>query len=372
MPVKGPTYDSSYRAVQGKAVAEAPAKNYEDNIFRHQVNEPDVEATAYFIAFTGYLASDGNEVPSEPPTEGEVIRITSPSQGATFGVEDSIILRAEVEDPANVAQVEFFRNETIKLGNANDQYAFVWYNIAAGEQRFTARLTDTQGSVTTSEVVTVTVGEGSSSSSGQIVIRAKGSTGSERMRLQVGDQVVQSWENVSTTAADYTYEGYQGGEVYVLFDNDGNDASGQDRNLLVDYINVCGAEQPAEQAIRSADCGDTQAGFVWLWCNSSLSFGDVGCGSASGASQGRVGQNRGQGLSGVQVYPNPAQGQLIVQGPEHYDVTLYDLYGKVVRHQNQRAGSSPLDVATVPPGVYLIRVTSPELPQSYQQKIIVE
>ena len=315
----------------------------------------------------------GEEGTPEPPVEEEVIQITSPTDGATFSQEASITLRAEVADPANVAKVEFFRNETIKLGDANDQYAFTWYNIAVGEQRFTARLTDNQGNVTTSEVVTVTVGEDPSGdgSGGQIVIRAKGSTGSELMHLQVDDQLVESWENVSTTATDYTYEGYSGGEVYVVFDNDGNDASGADRNLLVDYITVCGQEQQAEQAIRTTDCGNTTDGFVWLWCNSSLSFGDVGCVSSATVGQGGSAGWPAQ-RSAVQVYPNPARGRIVVQGPERYDVTLYDLYGKPVQAQTQQSGTSQLNVVGVRPGVYLLRVLDTQTQQTYQQKAIIE
>ncbi len=75
MPVKGPTYDDGFLAHQranGLAIAPAPARNYIDDKYKHWVNEPDVEATAYFIAFTGYLASD----------KRSGISPTTPQQGA--------------------------------------------------------------------------------------------------------------------------------------------------------------------------------------------------------------------------------------------------------------------------------------------------
>jgi endoglucanase len=56
MPVKGPTNDGSY--IRNNNLDSIAAYNYKDIRFHHQVNEPDVEATGYFIALTGYLASD--------------------------------------------------------------------------------------------------------------------------------------------------------------------------------------------------------------------------------------------------------------------------------------------------------------------------
>ena len=207
-----------------------------------------------------------------------------------------------------------------------------------------------------------------SSESGTIVIRAKGSTGSERMRLQVDNQLVKSWDGVSTTAADYTYEGYTGGEVRVLFDNDGSDRNGQDRNLLIDYINVCGVEQPAEQATRSSDCGNTTDGFVWLWCDSSLSFGNVGCSSAGSASRGQFMPTTA--ISTLSSYPNPASGTLTVEGSSDYQAVLYDLEGRPVMRHDHLQGRSALDIAHLRPGIYLLRMQD-ALYQS-SQRIIVE
>ena len=207
---------------------------------------------------------------------------------------------------------------------------------------------------------------------GTIVIRAKGSTGSELMRLQVGDQLVESWENVSTTATDYTYEGYSGGVIHVLFDNDNPGAVEADRNLAVDYITVCGVEQPAEQAARSS-CGETADGYAWLWCDGSLGFGDVGCSSAASVDQAASGRSLfSPGVSEVRVYPNPAQEQIVVQGPERYRVALYDLYGTLVQEQLQQSGRSQLNVVGVPAGVYLLQVLDIQTQQRYRQKVIIE
>ena len=83
---------------------------------------------------------------------------------------------------------------------------------------------------------------------GNVVIRAKGSAGSETMQLLVDGNQVRQWTNVPTTATDYTYEGYRGGPIEVAFTNDGNDANGRDRNLAIDYLTVCGQKVQAERA----------------------------------------------------------------------------------------------------------------------------
>ena len=205
---------------------------------------------------------------------------------------------------------------------------------------------------------------------GTIVIRAKGSTGSELMRLQVGDQLVESWENVSTTATDYTYEGYSGGEIYVLFDNDNPGAPEADRNLAVDYITVCGVEQPAEQAARSS-CGETADGYAWLWCDGSLGFGDVGCSSAASASLIGAEQTISTRTTTFQTYPNPALEELTVEGSDDYQVVLYELTGRPLMQHDHLRGRATLNISHVPAGVYLIKMRDAKQGQ-ISQRIIIE
>ena len=202
--------------------------------------------------------------------------------------------------------------------------------------------------------------------SGQVVIRAKGTSGGERMRLRVDDEVVDTW-TVTTTATDYTYDGYRGGELEVVFDNDASNL-----DLQIDYLEVCGVRQQAESVgVRSQNCGETVDGFVWLWCNSSLSFGDVGCASSAVAGV-RSSSRIGSGLSEVHVYPNPTAQRIVIDGPEHYQTTLYDLQGKVVRQRTRQSGQSSLNVASLRPGTYLLQWRDTDTHQTYQERIIIK
>ena len=221
--------------------------------------------------------------------------------------------------------------------------------------------------------------EGGNPSGGSVVVRAKGSTGNERMRLRVDGQDVKTWTKVSATAADYTYDGYNGGAIDIVFDND-SDTAAKDRNLLVDYITVCGEEKQAESAIRSRDCGQTQDGFVELWCNSTLDFGNVGCGASASTARtadGEVETAKGRKVDEIspengvfESYPNPASQELQIIGPQDYGVTLYDLTGRVVLRQEHLQGAVKLNVRALRPGTYLMRMRDAEHHQTTQRVII--
>ena len=276
MPVKGPSYDASFKAHQKErdlAVAPAPAKNYIDEKGKHWVNEPDVEATGYFIAFAGYLASDKSS-PDAP-------------------------------------------------------------------QR------------------------------GPLVIRARGDCGDETMELWIEGALAQRWKNVGTAFADYTYTGFTGGEVSVHFTNDRfdpQDPGCADRNLTVDYLRACGTTYQTEtSATETAECclGDPDK----LYTNGNFAFGDLPCGDDKVLSQDEPEIAQG---GTIRIFPNPARGQVTIEGPLHYDLTLYDLRGSVVRYQSQRSAKSTLELAVLPPGVYLLQVLDMDSQRTYTERLIVK
>ena len=210
--------------------------------------------------------------------------------------------------------------------------------------------------------------------SGKIVIRAKGQQGNERMRLEVNGELVKTWNGVATAPANYSYDGYSGGSIKVLFDNDGG-AGSTDRNLAINYLDVCGVRQEAEAATTGDGyCGVSDGSFVWLWCNGSLSFGNVGCNSSARtisnskaiASPSAEGWNQ----QSLRTYPNPATDQLTVAGGDDYQVTLYDLSGRKVMQHNHLKGIRQLDVNHVLPGVYILKMNDSE--HELRQRVIIK
>ena len=209
----------------------------------------------------------------------------------------------------------------------------------------------------------------SSAASGSIVIRARGTCGSETMTLRIGGQDVKTWTNLSASLTNYTYAGYSGGRVQVRFTNDGTTSSGCDRNLIVDRITVCGGALQAENATRNG-CGSEE----WLYCNGNFDFGTVGCGSARVASSTtkflgeEVGANESAWFSS---YPNPASEQLTVQGSGDYGVVLYDLMGRPVMRHEHLQGKAQLDITHLRPGVYVVTM-SDGVQADLQQRLVVE
>ena len=120
--------------------------------------------------------------------------------------------------------------------------------------------------------------------SGNVVIRARGNCGSETMILEVGGSNVKTWNNLGTSYANYTYSGYSGGTIKVKFTN--NQSSPCDRNLYVDYIEVCGTRIQSESAsvVQTSDWtnGDKQV----LFTDGNNNYGNPGCGSARTSSTG--------------------------------------------------------------------------------------
>lgn len=86
------------------------------------------------------------------------VSITSPLATASYTALANITITADAADSdGSVSKVEFF-NGTIKLGeDVTAPYSFDWNNVATGTYALTAKVTDNDGAVTTSAVVTIDV-----------------------------------------------------------------------------------------------------------------------------------------------------------------------------------------------------------------------
>ena len=210
----------------------------------------------------------------------------------------------------------------------------------------------------------------SSGSTGQVVIRARGTCGSETMILQVGGKDVKTWTNLSTSFTNYTYSNYSGSQnVKVRFTNDGRTGSGCDKNLVVDKITVCDQVRQAENVTRNG-CGSEE----WLYCNGNFDFGAVSCGSAQTSSRAKRGvENLGSAASAdrFKSYPNPASQELTVEGTTDYQVTLYDLTGRAVMRHDHLRGRAKLDIHHLRPGLYLMKLRDADQ-QEVSRRLIIE
>ena len=192
------------------------------------------------------------------------------------------------------------------------------------------------------------------------------------MDLHVDGKVVKSW-SVATAPDNYTYDGYRGGEVQVVFQDDGGSRQdGTDRNLAINYLIVCGTKyENNTKGVTRTGCGtDNQRGFAWLWCNGSLNFGNVGCnGNARSTTLANKEQSASTESLSFQSYPNPASGQLTVQGGQDYRATLYDISGRAVMRHEHLKHRAQLDIRYLRPGVYLLKMNDAQ--QQLQERIVV-
>ncbi|HEU4654296.1 MAG TPA: endo-1,4-beta-xylanase [Steroidobacteraceae bacterium] len=120
-------------------------------------------------------------------------------------------------------------------------------------------------------VTTANAQDGSST----IVVRARGTTGTESVTLRVGSTNVATW-TLSTSFQSYSASTSLSGDVSVAFTND----DGASRDVAVDYIVVNGETRQSENqssntgVYANGRCGG--AGYSeWLHCNGAITYGQV-------------------------------------------------------------------------------------------------
>ena len=105
--------------------------------------------------------TDGASIPDTTPP---VVAMLAPANGVNVAFDANVFLAASASDPnGSIAFVDFLRNGTVIGRAANTpgepaHYSLVWIASTAGTQNFAVRATDSAGNVTTSPVVSITVG----------------------------------------------------------------------------------------------------------------------------------------------------------------------------------------------------------------------
>lgn len=107
--------------------------------------------------------------------------------------------------------------------------------------------------------------------SGSIVIRARGTNGSEQIQLRINGNTVATW-TVSTSMNNYTYNNYSSGTIQLYFTNDASN-----RDVQVDYAQIGGTTVQAEsRSINTAFYANGRCGgggnSEWMNCNGYIQF----------------------------------------------------------------------------------------------------
>ena len=210
-------------------------------------------------------------------------------------------------------------------------------------------------------------GGGGGGSSYNITVRARGTAGSENIRLLVGGSQIGSW-TLSTGFQNFSASTSNGtGGIMVEFTND---ASGRD--VQVDYIQVNGSTRQAESQSyntgvwANGSCGGG-SNSEWLHCNGAIGFCPAaGCGAGKNAeSDAGEAEELAELFVLEGAYPNPFNPTATIRyqlgEPAHVSLIVYDMLGREVGRLVdglQAAGAQEVrfDASGQPSGAYLYRL----------------
>ena len=193
----------------------------------------------------------------------------------------------------------------------------------------------------------------------ELVVRASGRTGTERLELRVGGATVQAW-TVGTASDDYAYAApgsVAASDVSVAFVND---RAGRD--LRVDRVTVGGtayeSEAPSTYSTGTWASGTgCAAGYKrseWLHCDGAFSYDQPGAALRTAPD-----------ALALEAYPNPAAGRATVAFalPEAAEVrvAVYDVLGRRVALLAEGAFEAgrhevAFDGSALPAGLYVVRL----------------
>jgi len=220
----------------------------------------------YVTAFTG----SGNAVIVAINQNGSSSSITLSFSGNTV----SNITKWETSNSNNLREIGTYSGgSSLTNSLAGNSISTFVGTIGGGSTTTSTTTTTTSGGYTT----TTTSGGGGGSNS--IVIRARGTNGSEHIYCSVGGNQIGSW-TLSTSMSNYSASTNNTGGINVYFDNDGTN-----RDVQIDYITVNGSTRQAENQStntgvwQNSQCGGSNS--EWLHCNGYIGFGDVSGGGTT-------------------------------------------------------------------------------------------
>lgn len=141
--------------------------------------------------------------------------------------------------------------------------------------------------------------------SNTIVVRARGTSGSESIQLQVNNNTIATW-TLSASMQNYTATTSATGGINVRFTNDASN-----RDVQVDYIQVNGSTRQAENqttntgVYQNGRCGGSNS--EWMHCNGYIGFGNVTSSSGARMESGYYDAEYegSQSAPPYRVWPNP-------------------------------------------------------------------
>ena len=187
-----------------------------------------------------------------------------------------------------------------------------------------------------------------------IIVRARGTQGSETIELRVNNSVVGTW---TLTTAYQNHSASGSGTVSVHFTNDNSG-----RDVQIDYVTIAGATYQAENQSTNTGvwqnntCGGSNS--EWLNCNGYISFTtSSGAGARMAIDEGLVMEEKPDQMI---TYPNPVTDLLTLTFPTEMDspmIAIINASGNTILREKASGASHTLDIALLPAGFYIVRAS---------------
>ncbi len=163
-------------------------------------------------------------------------------------------------------------------------------------------------------------GDGGGGGGAEVLVnlRARGTTGSESIKLEVNGSVVELYAlGRDFEQLPYRFAGGTIESVRVLFDNNGTTIEGEDKNVIIDFVEVDGqrfeSEDPSVLSLGSYDGTSCDQGFKrseWLHCNGWFDYNLDGSGGGGGGGPVVLGV-RARGVTGSESIQLEVNGSVV-------------------------------------------------------------
>jgi hypothetical protein len=138
------------------------------------------------------------------------VSLRIPTSPSLLQAPASFTIRVDVSDPEEIDQVIFYADD-VALGSRSTNYEYVWTHVPAGTHTLHAEAITTGGATATSDPVTVTVDEGTTST---------GTIATQSIQLEPGWNIISTRVAPSPSALDLIFEATEG-DIELVKDGNG-------------------------------------------------------------------------------------------------------------------------------------------------------